>query len=402
MSFEIRQLTEADVPASSTLGGEAFGVSPTPPPAPSDEKSKPWPPPGTTHWGAFDGDVLAARANRNGYQSHFGGVTIPTCGLGGVTVAAEYRGQGILTPLMKALLDDARERGEVLSTLFASAPGIYRRFGFELITGHDTVEIPITAAAAVSRPATEVRTRRAVAEDFDAIFAIYSQWASAQNGPLTRTGPRFPAVDITKEFTGVTLALGANGEVLGYASWDRGPDFGADAVLSVDEILATTGDAYRALWRAVGSFASIVGKIRVRSSATDPARLFLPPIDWNTIAVNPYMLRVDDVVGAFNARPLVFDSGVTFAVSGDLLGVMNGVYRLTPGSDGAQCEQLSDDPTSEPDVACYTPGGLALAWSGAQSSANLRMIGALSGDAGADAQFDRAFAGWPLHIRDGF
>ena len=50
-----------------------------------------------------------------------------------------------------------------------------------------------------------------------------------------------------------------------------------------------------------------------------------------------------------------------------------------------------------------SPAGLALAWSGAQTCANLRMAGHLRGGSPeTDAVLDRLLAPRPLHIRDYF
>ncbi|MGC0250653.1 GNAT family N-acetyltransferase [Pseudactinotalea sp. Z1748] len=405
MPFQIRRLGAADKTEAITLGREAFGFPVGP--RHGDAQRRPWPPPGTTEWGTFDGATLAAKAARRAYRSHFGGALVPTCGLAGVTVAAEYRGRGLLSPLLAQVLEHAHGEGDVISTLFASAPGIYRRFGFELIASQDTVEIASTVAAEV-RPGTPlVRTRRATAADFDAVFKVYTQWASKQNGPLTRTGPCFPAVDLTEEFTGVTLAVGPDGQVLGYASWDRGSGDGSDAVLNVVEILALAPEAYRALWRTLGSFSAVVARIRLRTSGADVARLFLPPRQWRTTSVNPYMLRVDDVAAAFSVREVPVRRETIFAVAGDGLGSMDGTYRLRPpgeaDDDAPACSRIGAVGDGPPDAPVYTPGGLALAWSGAQSSANIRMAGGLSGgDAATDAVLDQALGGWPVHIRDDF
>ena len=95
-----------------------------------------------------------------------------------------------------------------VSTLYFTAAGIYRSVGYELVGGFDKVQLPTASLAAV-RPADGIRLRRAVPGDGAAIQAVYTAWASRQNGPLTRTGPNFPdgADRITEHYTGVTLAL---------------------------------------------------------------------------------------------------------------------------------------------------------------------------------------------------
>jgi GNAT superfamily N-acetyltransferase len=124
VSFTVRRLTaEDDAEAVWQLGFEAFGVPSTRSgPATLDLPGRIW-------FGAFAGGELVGRMIDRAYDSYFGGALVPTCGIAAVTVAAEYRGQGSLTTLFVETLRFARERGAVISTLFPTAPGIYRRFG---------------------------------------------------------------------------------------------------------------------------------------------------------------------------------------------------------------------------------------------------------------------------------
>ena len=170
---------------------------------------------------------------------------LPICGVAGVTVAAEHRGQGILTPLFASLLRNAKQRGALISTLFPSALRIYRKFGYEAIAEYVTVEVPSTVLAAV-RPGT-MRTRRATSADFDGIRGVYDSWARQQNGPLSREGVSFTATaeDFISSFTGVTVAVEADGTICGFVSWSRGHGFGEGGSIKVADLLATSADAYR-------------------------------------------------------------------------------------------------------------------------------------------------------------
>ena len=104
-------------------------------------------------WLAVDGDRLAARVAAHSYEFRRGTAgAVPTCGIASVAVAPERRGEGLLLPVFEAMLGAAAERGEVLSTLFPTANGIYRPLGYELVTSYDTVEVP-TAELARGPPA---------------------------------------------------------------------------------------------------------------------------------------------------------------------------------------------------------------------------------------------------------
>ena len=396
MTIAVRELTAEDAEAAWQLGFEAFGVpSPRPPgPAVVDQ-------PGRTWFGAFAENVLVGRMIDRAYDSCFGGALVPTCGIAGVTVAAEYRGQGSLTPLFTETLRFALERGAVISTLFPTAPRIYRRFGYELVADFVTVELPTTMLAVVPRPAG-VGTRRATAADFDAIRAVYDAWAIEQNGPLSRRGVSFPASteDFLAAFTGVTVALDTADRVCGFVSWDRGQGYGQQAVIAVTDLLATTADGYRALLAVVGSFASVTGITKIDTSGDDLVRLFLPDLPWRVAGSSPYMLKVLDIPGAIGLRR--YPSGLTttlpFRVEGDFLAANNGGYVVAVAAGRASC--VRDDHVSD---RILTPRGLAVLYAGVQSCANLRAAGLLSGgDVEQDLDWDALFGGRQAHIRDYF
>src|SRR5699024_11013912 len=147
MAFRTRALTPADTPAARRLGQEAFGMPDADRPDHDPPDGSSWPGPGSHALGTFAGDELAARAVALELGTHVAGRELRTCGVAGMTVAAEHRGQGLTHPLLAELLLAARDRGEVIATLFATAPGIYRRLGFETITTVDQVQVPSTSAA---------------------------------------------------------------------------------------------------------------------------------------------------------------------------------------------------------------------------------------------------------------
>ena len=280
-----------------------------------------------------------ARLATRGYHSWFGGSAVASGGIAGVVVTAERRGTKLLDELFRVALDDGlRERGEAVSTMFCTAPGIYRKFGYEVISSYDTVEVPAAALARIGA-AAGVRTRRASPGDFEAVCRVYDTWAAAQNGPLTRRGPAFPAdaKAYIDAFTGVTLAVDDAGDVIGFASWRRGQGSGDHATLEVSDLLALSGDAYRALWHVLGSFGTVVGQVRLHTSGHDVARLSLPSAHWKAVEREPYMLRVHDVPGVFAGRDWPVDGDVSFSVAGDHLGTTNGDWRLVIERGKATC-----------------------------------------------------------------
>ena len=397
-SRQTRLLTVDDFAASLRLGTEAFG---TPPPGTPTPSAAEFPYPGRHSWGTFEDDRLVARVIGREYHAWFHGRAVPLCGVAGVTVEAEHRGTGLLADLMTAMLTESRERGEVLSTLFPSAPGIYRPFGYELVGSYDVIEVPVGELATVRPPVSTVTTRRATAADFDSVRDLYDTWAAVQNGPLTRRGASFPATadEFVGGFTGVTLAVDEAGGVVGYCSWDRGTGSDADATVEVSDLLALTPDGYRALWRMLGSFTAVTGQVRVHTSGDDPARLVLPSASWRVQHRYPYMLRIHDVASALSGIRTPVDADLRFSVAGDRLGTANGDYRLRTVDSRTACEPATGTHAPAP---VFDVRGLALAYAGVQSCANLRLAGLLTGPDAHDATLDALLGGRQMHIRDYF
>ena len=168
MPLTTRPLTRDDFDQSMALIREAFGDLP---PGATSPSADDFPRPGYHAFGTFDDDHLVARLATRGYHSWFGGSAVPTGGIAGVAVAAERRGEKLLDELFRVALEDGlRERGEAVSTLFCTAPGIYRKFGYELVSSYDTVEVPAAMLARIAahpacgpagrRPPTSTRSAR--------------------------------------------------------------------------------------------------------------------------------------------------------------------------------------------------------------------------------------------------
>ncbi|HEY5978623.1 MAG TPA: GNAT family N-acetyltransferase [Microlunatus sp.] len=393
-SLTVRPLDAADAEASRTLGFEAFGMPTEPPTEPASLER-----PGRRYHGVFAGDRLVGRLADRAYDSWFGGVPVPTCGIAGVTVALEDRGRGALSPLVAAALAAARERGAVVSGLYPTAARIYRRFGYELVSDYRTVSLATSQLASVAPP-VGVSTRRAEPADLPGVRGVYDTWATAQNGPLTRRGPSFPTTDeeLLKDFDGITVAEDGDGRLVGFTSWDRGQHYDDRGTLEVADLLALSADGYRALLRTLGSFSSVTPRTKIDTSGDDIIRQFLPGRDWDTVSSDPYMIAIIDVPGALARRgyPWFLSARLGFRVAEDGVTTIAGAYRWEVAEGVGTCvaEQHSDDRT-------FHPRGLALLYAGVQSCANLRWAGLLTGGRPEqDPVWDTLFGGRQFHIRD--
>ena len=183
-----------------------------------------------------------------------------------------HRRRGVLTRMMRWLLDQAAERGEPVSILHASEGAIYPRFGFGLATLQGTFEAD-RSAFQFSRPAEMLGRVRLVEGDeamrlvppvFEAVF-------DERVGEVNRTPDKWRlqllADDPWRRSVGVkyTALLEVAGETRGYAiyriknDWD---DRGPKSTLTVMEV---TGWTRRR--------ACFVGVARRRRSRPDRRRL---------------------------------------------------------------------------------------------------------------------------------
>ncbi|GAA5109667.1 hypothetical protein GCM10023339_10010 [Alloalcanivorax gelatiniphagus] len=394
-TYEFRRLVDSDAEASRRLGREAFGHPAPPPGIPA-----PLPRPGATRWGVFLGEQLVGRVEGYEFGSWFGGRVLPTVGVGAVTIAAEHRGRGLSRGLIAQVLDDHRSRGAAVSTLFPTAPGYYRGYGYEVIGSFDEVVLPSSSLAGLPRPSPDLRVRRATSADASAVRELYDAWAAGQNGPCDRRGPALATGDDgwIEGHDAVTLVEDARGTLLGFASWDRGPGSGAGSYVSVTDLVATGAEAHQALWSVLGSFSAVVEEVRLLTSGPDVARYSLPASTWRVSVEDTYMLRVEDVAQAVTGISVPFETSVPFSVAGDPLGVIDGTYLLTTEDGAAQCRPTTEGPRGP----IFSPRGLALCVAGTQSCANLRRAGLLDGPAAWDDSIDHVFGGRQVHVRDYF
>jgi len=395
--FEIRQLTVQDALDSVVMSAEAFG-------GPQREPDQVTFDAGTTHWGLRRDTTLAAKTVVREYESWFGGRLVPTAGVAGVAVAPEFRGTGAARSIMTHTLHGARESGAAISTLFRTAPDLYRSLGYEQVAELLHGSIATSALARIRRD-PDITVRRATVADLPAVREVYGRIGQISSGPLSRTGPSFttPDEEVLAGFSGITLAEDAAGQVVGYLSWRRGEGFGDGAAITVPDLLATTGGSYRTLLSQLGSWGSVAPTVKIRTSGTDPIHWHIPGPGWSVTDLQPYMLRVLDARTAVSARgwPTTVAGSAVLQLEDPVCPWNSGTYRLTVEGGSAELAAAPDAPLGE--AVQLGPTGFAVLYAGGVGVAALRHAGLLEGGGEqADALLDAAFAGPTPSIRDFF
>jgi predicted acetyltransferase len=386
MPHVVRPLAPADQAAAWTLGGVAFGYHDrTMPEGWTSDR------PGRRTWGVFDADdrLVAKAVDRE--QAHwFGGRLVPASGVAGVAVQPELRGRGLAGEALRHLLAGARERGAAISTLFDTTPYPYRRAGYEEVGALVRAAVPTVSMSGVRVP-HGLQLRPAVAEDVPLLSSLYRDFARSATAVMDRDGPvafRGPA-DYLAGYDGVGVVVAADGTVVGYASYDRGPGYDHTGRLVIDDMIALTPSGAQALVSLLGSWASVAPTVSMKVVPGDPvaltAALGRAPVESR----QPWMLRVVDAPAAVAARGWppslsgsidlhLFDELCPWNAGPHVLHLSDGAARLEPGGTGA---------------VTLTERGLALWYAGGLSPAALRRAGLLDGPGAFDALLLAATAG---------
>jgi len=385
--YEVRPLTPEDQIPAWKLGSIAFGYHDRP--MPEDWKSDI---PGRYTLGAFDGaGRLVAKAVDRAQEQWFGGRAVATSGVAGVAVAPELRGKGLARLVLTRLLAAARDRGAAISTLFPTVPFPYRRLGWEEAGSLTYLALPTSALAGV-RPSPDVALRAATEGDVPAIKDLYRSVARAGTALMERSGPLFDrsATEILESFDGVTVAVTIAGEVIGYASWERGAGYHAESKITAYDLIGSTREATSTLLAMFAGWASVAPTTILRLSTADPALYEVATSSIRIESQQPWMIRVVDAAAAIAGRgwPAHLKGSVDLDLS-DLECPWNeGRVRLVLDSGQAQLE-----PGGSGEVR-LNPRGLGVWYAGAASPAVLRRAGFLSGgDDETDAFLAAATAG---------
>lgn len=391
MSWQIRPIAdEHEQRKAWDLGILAFGGDRTSsPPWPDDDPAR-----SIAMW---DGDALIAKLKVRQYEQYFGGAPVPMGGVASVAVAPERRGTGAAQHLLNHAIAMMREDGQVVSALYPSAVGLYRSIGWELAGVWTRCTVRTIDLARV-RGGEAISMRPCTLADLPSVEELYAAFAAERNGMLTRTGPAFGAgANDLLELSGVPLAI-RDGQVVGYASYDRGRGYLADARLETWDVIGVDGDATAALLRHLSSWSAVAPHTSLRWVSDDLASLVSQDALPAPSEQRRWMLRIIDAPAAIAARGWrahvsarveleIVDDHAPWNSGRWVLEVAAGVGTLTRGGSGSvRC-----------DIRAL--GGL---YASAYSARTLVRSGRLSATAQECDGLDACFSGQPGVMWDYF
>ncbi|WP_327189275.1 GNAT family N-acetyltransferase [Streptomyces xinghaiensis] len=283
-----------------------------------------------------------------------GGAPVPAAGVTMVSVLSTHRRRGILTGMMRRVLDDVRALGEPLAVLTASEPGIYGRFGYGIASQELALEIDTERAGLTGPDHTDGVTLRLAApgDVQDRCEAVYARRVPARPGMLARSPgwERLPLLDPEAGRAGASplqcVLAERDGATAGYARYALKPEWGpqgADGTVVLRDLEALDPEASAALWRFLFGI-DLTSRLRVRSRPVDDPLLHLVS---DVRRCSPRLrdglhLRVVDVGAALEARTYACPVDVVLEITDAFCPWNEGRWRLSGDAKGASCTRTSD------------------------------------------------------------
>lgn len=354
--------------------------------------------------GAFDdGRCVATYRSFAQQLTAVGGAALPANAVSNVTVSPTHRRRGLLSRMITADLAEAKERGDIVSTLIAAEYPIYGRYGYgpaAWITEW-AVDVPRTGLdRRWSGPDDGGRIDLVDATDVRKLGPeMHARLAARQPGVVSRddrwwqrnTGQaQLPGEPWTEPFYAVYRA--ASGEVEGLVAYQADDKWGEAKqplnTATVRELLALTPAAERALWHYVCSVDWITTVKSGHRAPDDLLPQLLPDPRAARILTHADFLwvRILDVARALEARTYTAAAILVLEVH-DGLGLDGGRFRLDASPEGAVCVPSTESPDLTLDVREL--GALFL---GDESAVRLAALGRVDeGTPGAAAVADEVF-----------
>ncbi len=408
MNIEYRRPTKEEWPLFGKAVSRGFGNHP-----PTDDRS-------VERWemfrqalspvGAWDGDQVVGTSGSFVSETTIpGGAKLQAALVTIVTVAATHRRRGILTNMMRRLLEEAHERGEPISTLWASESIIYGRFGFGMAGQHHDSTIMSEKGVFTHLPemsgsvhyADRARIREIGPDVWTRTAAVHPGMPQRSPGMWQGDMP-LPEAESKPEDRRFYGVYEENGKAEGYVSYQTiDKQFGmGESDLHIKEFIAATDVAHAALWRFILSI-DLIEEVKFGTMQVDDPLWWMlsDPRQLKRVPYDAIWLRLLDVERALSARMYSKPIDVVFSVDDEFCPWVEGNYRLTADPSGkAECRKTEDTP----DIV-LPAASLATCYFGSVKFSDLARAGrAVEKTAGALLQADRAFAAerepWcPLH-----
>jgi predicted acetyltransferase len=332
---------------------------------------------------AWDGDTIAGGSALFSMTFAVPGGFVPAAGFTGVSVQAPYRRRGVLNALMRAHFEDIRETGEPLAVLWSSESHLYGRYGFGIATWQAKHRLDRRHGAFRSPDAAPGQIRSVRREELFTLGAgVWARAAAGQPGMFQRPAAWWPW-----RFVGDSLYVVYEdaGQVHGYVVYTVENDWdivGHHSTLHVEELMAATPAAYRALWRHCLD-ADLIEAVSANGRRPDEPlfHMLAEPRRLVRESRDGVWARLVDVPGALPARSYGVPGELVLEVRDEFLPENAGRYLLETDGTRAECT-----PTARPADLSLDVADLSAAFLGGEHFTDFAHAGR------ADARTESALA----------
>jgi predicted acetyltransferase len=356
MAFEIRAIEPDELDEFAASDRRAFGVAP-----PASKISRSWTAGELDRTrAAFENGAIVGGSRAYSFELTLpGGAIVPAAAVSWVGVQPTHRRRGVLTQMMRALHDDARERGEPAAILTASESVIYGRFGYGTATWRLGTSVE-RAHAQLGRPFDDAGRVRIVTRDEaeKLLPPLYDGIRRGRAGMVSRPDYWWPEVfwgtadDEKASF--VVVHEDPNGVADGFASYEIAGSWTgghADREVRIWDLQSSNDPARRALWQYLLGIDLVRGIMAWNVPVDEPLRHLLR---------DPRRARVDYVNDGMWLAPLdpvaLLSARRYSAFDGHLvIEVLDPDGSATYAIDGNDREASCTPTTDAPDLSMTTP-----------------------------------------------
>jgi len=344
----------------------------------------------------LDGKV-AGTARAIPFAHFFGGRPVEAAGISGVAVAAEARGKGVGTTMMRELLRELRPAVPI-STLYPATVPIYRKAGY----GFGGVRTFWKARLDALPQDGSLSAAPFTDDDVEEVNAAYELFASGTNGLVRRSADwwRRRVFNDWENRIAYRYLVREEGRVTGWIVYMLAKGTGEAWRMNVDvrDLVWTTAAAGKTLLSLAALHRSTGETMTWPGPPTDPLADLIAEDPIENDGTFRWMLRLLDVPAAIEARgysPLI-DASVTIAVRDSLFDENEGPWNIEVG-----CGQAKVFPAEQAD-ATVDAQMLASIWSSMHRTRDAARIGGLQATPQAIEALELIFGGPLPWIADFF
>ena len=278
-------------------------------------------------WGCYtDEGKLVAAVRNNTFTAWYDGHQVRMGGIGGVACLPEYRYGGAVKNIMKALLEQAREDGEVLSSLYPFSHEFYRKAGYEMCLPMMNYEFPTTLIAEYKHKGFVSRLE--AGESIEPLREVYRAYASKYNLMVDRVDDRY---HIGEPYVAhqSTMLLGDERGARAYLYYGETVKDGKKCLV-VKDVAFIDHEGFRMVLGFLSRMSAAHKSISMRLPADVPLTAMVPrPREIECRMQNSAMARITNVPKALELMKRPAGTEFTIEVEDAFLPVNSGVYHVS-------------------------------------------------------------------------